>query len=205
MTVVESAKTSRDAKRSLPPSTRERILTASYCLFAGRGIRDVSIDEIIAVSGVAKATLYRHFPSKDDLVLAFLDRREQQWTFGTVAAGARELSDEPEGQLLAIFDVFDDWFRRDDFEACSFVKILLELGTNNPVGQACIKHLATVSAFVTQLAVSAKIPDADEFSRSWSILIKGSIVQAAEGDTGAAKRAQGMGRLLIAQSRLAVA
>lgn len=190
---------------SLPAGTRERILAASYGLFAHRGIRDVSIDEIIALSGVAKATLYRHFPSKDELVLAFLERREQQWTFGTVAAGAQARSDEPEGQLLAIFDVFDEWFHQPDFEACSFVNVLLELGPNHPAGKASVKHLANIRLFVQQLAVAAGIPNAQEFALSWHILMKGSIVEAAEGDPQAARRAQRMARMLIAHFRSSVA
>src|ERR1700686_4780356 len=95
---------------------RERILATAYELFARRGVRDVGVDEVISRSGVAKATLYRHFPSKTNLVLAFLERREKVWTSATMAE-ARRRGATPEEQLLAIFDVFDDWFHRDDFEA----------------------------------------------------------------------------------------
>ena len=182
-------------------TARQRILEAAYTLFSHRGIRDVSIDDVLELSRVAKATLYRHFPSKDDLVLAFLDLREQVWTLDVVEAGARARADNPEGQLLAIFDVYDDWFHRDDFEACSFVNVLLEMGKAHPAGQASIEHLATLRQFVAGLAAEAKLPDPDEFARSWYILMKGSIVQASEGDAGAARRAQAMGRLLIEQSR----
>src|SRR2546423_14021311 len=100
-------------------SARERLLEAAYEMFATRGIRAVGIDEVIERAGVAKATLYRHFPSKDDLVLAFLEQREQLWTKGWVEAEARRRAATPEGRLLAIFDLFDGWFRRDDFEGCS--------------------------------------------------------------------------------------
>ena len=57
------------------PSARERIIDTCYELFTHRGICDVGVDEVVAKAGVAKATLYRHFPSKEDLVLAFMDRR----------------------------------------------------------------------------------------------------------------------------------
>src|SRR5215204_4223482 len=103
------------------PDARERILDAAYELFSRRAIRDVGIDEVIERAGVAKATLYRHYPSKDDLVVAFLQRREQLWTLDWVEAEAKRRGSTPEEQLLAIFDAFDDWFRRDDFEACAFV------------------------------------------------------------------------------------
>jgi len=182
-------------------TARQRVLEAAYTLFSHRGIRDVSIDEVLELSGVAKATLYRHFASKDELVLAFLDLREQVWTLDVVEAGARERAETPEGQLLAIFDVYDDWFHRDDFEACSFVNVLLEMGAAHPAGRASIEHLATLRQFVAGLAAEAELRDPQEFARSWYILMKGSIVQASEGDAGAAKRAQTMGRLLIAQNR----
>jgi len=184
-----------------PSPARERILEASYHLFARRGVRDVSIDEVIAASGVAKATLYRHFPSKDDLVLSFLERRERLWTYGTVRDGAIARSDSPVGRLLAIFDVFDDWFQRDDFEACSFINVLLEMGPDHPAGRASGVYLGNIRALVATFAKDAGLRDPDEFAGSWHVIMKGSIVQASEGDAGAAKRAQAMGRLLIEQSR----
>src|SRR5699024_10203900 len=87
---------------------RERLLDVSYDLFSHRGIRDVGVDEVIAKAGVAKATLYRHFPAKDDLVRAFLHEREQHWTLGMVETEALERGATPRERLLAIFDVFDE-------------------------------------------------------------------------------------------------
>jgi AcrR family transcriptional regulator len=181
----------------LHTAARERILAASYDLFAHRGIRDVSVDEVIAASEVAKATLYRHFSSKDDLVLAFLERREQLWTYGTVEAGMLERADDPIGRLLAIFDVFDEWFQRDDFEACSFINVLLEMGSDHPAGRASSVYLSNIRAVVERFATEAGLREPDEFARSWHILMKGSIVQASEGDTKAARRGQSMARALI--------
>jgi AcrR family transcriptional regulator len=184
-----------------PEPARERILTTAYELFARRGVRDVGIDEVIERAGVAKATLYRHFPSKDALVLAFLERREQLWTHGIVEAGARRRGKTPEGQLLAIFDVFDDWFRSSDFEACSFINVLLELGPRHPVGKASIDYLENIRGVVRSLAEETGLSDPDAFALSWHILMKGSIISAAEGDIDAAKRAQKMAKLLIDQHR----
>ena len=91
---------------------RERILSTAYALFTRRGVRAVGIDEIISQSGVAKATMYRHFRTKNDLVLAVLQRREQLWTFDLVERQSRLRGSTPEEQLLAIFDVFHDWFQK---------------------------------------------------------------------------------------------
>ena len=182
-------------------SARERILDASYELFSQRGIRGVGINEVIERAGVATATLYRHFPSKDELVLAFLTLREQRWTRDIVEAGAMRRGSNPEERLLAIFDVLDEWFHRDDFEAGSFIKVLLELGPKHPAGGASVRHLEQIRAIVRRLAEEAGLRDIDSFARSWHILMEGSIVVAAEGDTRAAQRGKSMARLLIDQYR----
>ncbi len=180
---------------------RERILETAYELFSRRGVRDVGVDEVIESAGVAKATLYRHFGSKDALVIAFLEQREERWTLGWVEAEARRRGSTPEEQLLAIFDAFDEWFQRDDFEACSFINVLLEMGSHHPTGMACVQHLENIRSVVAGLAGEAGLRDPESFARSWHILMKGSIVSAAEGDREAARRAQAMARLLIDQHR----
>ena len=196
--MVATAATS--AKPAQAP--RERILDTAYELFSHRGVHDVGIDELIERAGVAKATLYRHFRSKDDLVLAFLEQREELWTYGWVEAEARRRGETPEEQLLAIFDLFDEWFHRDDFEGCSFINVLLEIGNlDHPVGRASADYLENIRSVVRTLAQEAGLRDPDAFALSWHILMKGSIVQAAEGDRDAAGRAQALGRLLIGQHR----
>ncbi len=188
------------AELALRRPARQRILDTAYELFSRRGIRGVGIDEVIERAGVAKATLYRHFPSKDHLALAFLQEREQLWTLGWVEAEARKRGSTPEEQLLAIFDLFDEWFHREDFEACSFINVLLELNSRtHPVGSACVEHLENIRAVLRKLAEEAGIEDTDGFARTFHILMKGSIVSAAEGDADAAKRAQAVARLVIEQ------
>ncbi|MET4095015.1 TetR/AcrR family transcriptional regulator [Arthrobacter sp. UYCu712] len=180
---------------------RGRILDVAYELFSRRGVRDVGVNELISRSGVAKASFYRHFASKDELVLAFLERRDQQWTVDMIVSEARRRGDTAESQLLSIFDVFADWFARDDFEACSFINILLEMGAGHPLGQASIDYLAKIRGHVQQLAEEAGLRDPEGFSRSWHILMKGSIVSAAEGDRAAAGRAREMAGWLISSHR----
>ena len=183
-------------KRERRPA-RERLLETAYAMFAARGVRDVGVDEVIERADVAKATLYRHFPSKDDLVVAFLEEREQRWTLDWVEAEARGRGSEPEQQLLAIFDLFDEWFHREDFEGCAFINVMLEMGPAHPAGSASVRHLENIRAVVSRLAEEAGFRDPSSFARSWHILMKGSIVQAVEGDLDAAARAKSMARLLI--------
>jgi AcrR family transcriptional regulator len=189
-------------EQPLSRTARQRILDAAYELFSRRGIRAVGVEEVIARADVAKATLYRHFPSKDDLVLAFLELREQRWTRQLVEAGAKERGNTAEEQLLAIFDVFHDWFQQADYEGCSFVKVLLETADRqHPAGKASAQHLENIRTIVRTLAEKAGLHDPEAFALSWHILMKGAIVQAAEGDREAAQRAKKLARLLLEQHR----
>src|SRR5262245_34834703 len=87
---------------------REGIMGAAYELFSRNGIRAVGIDAVIERAGVARMTLYRHFNSKEELVLAFLERREELWTKGWLQAEVEARAEDPRERLLAIFDVFDE-------------------------------------------------------------------------------------------------
>jgi AcrR family transcriptional regulator len=185
-----------------PSSARQRILDSAYELFSRRGIRAVGVEEVIGRAAVAKATLYRHFPSKDDLALAFLEERELRWTRQFVEAGARERGASAEERLLAIFDVFDDWFQQKDYEGCSFINVLLETrDREHPVGNASARHLENIRTIVRTLAEEAGLRDPEAFALSWHLLMKGAIVQAAEGDRQAAQRAKRIARLLLDQHR----
>ena len=176
---------------------RERILAASYELFAQRGIRDVGVAELISRAGVARATFYGHFTSKDELVLAFLEHCHQDLTVEQIIAECRKRSADPTAQLLAIFDVLDGWFRRDDFQACAFVSTMLEMGPTHPLGEASVSYLAQVRAFMRTLAQEAGLDQPDVFARSCHILTKGSIISAVEGDREAAVLAKRMAVSLI--------
>ena len=195
---------SANPKPARAATARERIDQTAYELFSRRAVRAVGVDEVVARSGVAKMTLYRHYPSKDELVLAFLRRREELWTRAWLQAEVQRRADTPASRLLAIFDVFDKWFRRADFEGCSFINVLLEINPpEHPLRQASIAHLATIRVFLRQLATDAGVADADAIARQWHILMKGSIIAAAEGDGQAALRAQELGRLLLQREGVA--
>jgi len=97
--------------------------------------------------------------------------------------------------------MFDEWFRSDGFDTCTFVNVLLEMGPDHVLGVASIRHLQNIRTMIAQLATEAGLRDPEAFARSWHILMKGSIVSAAEGDTDAALRAQAMAASLIDQHR----
>jgi AcrR family transcriptional regulator len=186
-------------------SARERILDTAYELFSRHGTRAVGVDRIIAECGIAKMTLYRNFPSKDDLILAFLEQRAERWTHEWLESEAvRAGGGDPAQRLLAVFDTFDGWFRREDFEGCSFINVMLEVvEPESPVRQASVRHLESIRAFLRGLAAEAGIEDAEGFARQWHILMKGSIVAAAEGDRDAAQRAKQIGATLLEHNGVA--
>lgn len=176
---------------------RERIIAAASPLFSQRGIRQITREEIQRVAGVTRAEFELEFTSRDDLATECLERREQEWTAGVVEAGVRARGTSPEGRLLAIFDLFDEWFHRHDYEALSRVDELLQMGKFHPLGRANAAYLTNIRQLVSALAIEANLEDPDEFSKSWHVLVTGSITNAVEGDENAAARAKEMGRELI--------
>ncbi len=179
-------------------SGRERISQAAYELFSRDGTQSVGIDAVIAHAGAAKMTLYRNFRSKDELILDFLRRREQLWTREWLQAEAQKRGRTPQARLLAIFEVFGEWFADPEFDGCAFLTTMIEIkDPESPVRQASVQHLANIRKFIKALAADAGIPDTDMFARQWHILMKGSIMAAHEGDLAAACHARRLGVLLL--------
>ncbi len=190
----------KDALRA--SGARERILEAAYSLFSRHGIHLVGIDAIISEADVAKATLYHHFPSKDALVLAFLDLREQRWTYGWLKAEAERRAVDPADRAVAVFDALDDWFHRPDYEGCSFINTLLEIADrDDPIHEATVRHLAAVRGVFERFAEQAAVTDARETAYQVQILMMGAIVSASRGDLNAARRARPLVVSLLAGSR----
>jgi AcrR family transcriptional regulator len=181
-------------------AARERILRTAYRLFSQHGVHAIGINRIIAEAAIAKATLYRHFASKEELVLAVLQLREDLWSVGWLELEIKQRAHTPRARLLAIFDAFDEWFRREDYESCLFANALLEThDRTSPIARASVAHLANVHTLVRDLAEEAGIPDPDSFARQWQLLMLGSITAAAIGDADAARRARDLATLLLAR------
>ena len=189
-----------EPKRLAADGPREKIVAVAYELFARRGIRDVGVDELIRASGVAKATFYRHFPSKDDVVLAFLEQWYLERTAAIQEAIARHGTSDG-AAVLTIFDVFDDWFRQGAAQVGSFLHVMMEMGPEHPLGKVSIEYLDKTRREIAELAESAGLDNPDDFAWSIHILLKGAIVAAAEGDPHAAARAKAMAALLMDDRR----
>jgi AcrR family transcriptional regulator len=191
-------------RRGAPASSpaRERILDTAYRLFSRHGIHPVGIDRIIADADVAKATLYHHFASKEELAIAFLRLREQRWTREWLQGEVERLAQAPPERALLIFDVFDEWFHRPGFEGCSFINTLLEYhDAADPVRREAVRRLAVVRGLVESWAGQAGARDAQQVGYELQMLMHGAIVSAGSGELNAARRAHGIASLLLDGSR----
>ena len=177
---------------------RERILETAYELFHRHGFHAVGVDRICAEAAVGKRTLYRHFHSKAELVVAVLALHQNRWTVNWLEREVELRWSTPEERLLAVFDVFGEWFGRRDFASCLFINSLLEShDRTSAIGAAAAEHLEDIRTFIRGLAEAAGLRDADEFARRWQTLMAGSIVLATRGDKRAALSAREVAELLL--------
>jgi hypothetical protein len=123
------------------------------------------------------------------------------WMMTRVESGILARSASGEGRLLAIFDVFGDWANGRDQEAASVVDAVLKLNRRHPVGRIVALQAPRIRTAVVDLGRQAGLVDVEEFAESWSILLRGAALRAAEGDTAAPARARDMGSDLIARHR----
>ncbi len=178
-------------------SVRNHLVEVAYRLFLRDGIRRVGIDTILAKSGNAKATLYKHFKSKCDLTIAVLDLHEARWTRRGLESQIYRRVHAPAERLTLIFDIFDDWFHSRNFSGCLFVRVLLEFPRGGREHRAAAAHLKKIRDIVRRLADDAGLSKPNQFAQIWHMMMTGSVVLAAEGDRGAARTVKTAARLLL--------
>ena len=179
-------------------SRRDHLVETALALFMRDGFHATGIDRIIAEAEVAKMTLYNHFKSKDELILAALrlrDERFRDWFIEAVEARA----DKPRGQLLALFGAIDEWINQPDFSGCAFINASAEYGRpDDPVHQAAAEHKRLVRDYIRKIAAQAGAADPDSLAEVLNLLIEGAIVSAhVSGQRDAAKLARRAATLLI--------
>lgn len=180
------------------PGARERLITAATRLFYHEGIGAVGVDRVVTEAGVAKMSLYRHFGSKERLIvecLSRLDVRYHDWFTGQVD----DRGGEPVDKLLSIFDVLDEWFTGGHFRGCAFINATVELADpQHPARQPAMRHKERNRAYVETLARSAGVADPAGLSRLIMLLVEGAIVTAlVQDDPHAAANAKAAARILV--------
>lgn len=163
-----------------PPSTgRERLVAAAVELFYRQGFAAVGIDQVIASAGVTKTTFYKHFESKDDLMVAAVRRRDQWESQAWNRALHRLAGDDPRRRLLAMLDVMDQWFNDPDFRGCMFLNTTIEFpNPHDPVHQAAAEHKRKMRDHWRDQAreAGAGAAAAEDFADCYTALIEGALI-----------------------------
>ncbi|OJB02891.1 TetR/AcrR family transcriptional regulator [Burkholderia ubonensis] len=186
------------------PGARDRLLDAAEALIYSGGIHATGVDAIVKRSGAARKSFYSHFESKEALVVAALERRDERWmrwfVDATLARGKT-----PRTQLLGMFEVLRDWFSQPDFHGCAFLNASGEIAdADDPVRIVARAHKARLLAFVRE-RLDALADDAGierrtlaRVARQWLVLIDGAIgVALVSGDATAARDARATAELLL--------
>jgi AcrR family transcriptional regulator len=146
---------------------------------------------------VAKATLYKHFPRKDDLVLAYLDKVDQVW-FGQLRAAARAVGNHARDQLVGMFDALSSACRREDYHGCAFINTAAESDPGSEVHARAVEHKNVVRAWVTDLARRAGAADPDQLARQLTLLVDGGLAAGVlDGDPATPEAVKAAARVLV--------
>lgn len=164
---------------------RDRILRSAHDLFYRDGIRATGIDKVIAESAVSKVTFYRYFPSKNHLVLAFLDYRHQRW-INWFASALEQHGATGGGGLMPIVAAMRDWFDNPIFRGCAFINIAAELADSFPEALAlCQSHKQDMQTIIAGLLIDS--PERQAIANAAAIAVDGAIVKAQmDGTSGGA-------------------
>lgn len=182
-------------------SRRDQLIDTALDLFLENGFHATGIDRILAEAGVAKMTLYKHFRSKDELILAALKRRDERFLAWFMDAVER-LGGTPRDRLLGIFDALGEWFSAKDFRGCLFINASAEFGQpDNPIREAAREHKRLVFNYVRGLTAAADARDAESLAKGLCLLMEGAIVMArVANETDSAGQARRAARVLIAEA-----
>jgi AcrR family transcriptional regulator len=177
---------------------REHLIQVATELFNRCGYHASGIDRVIAEAGVAKTTLYRHFRTKEDLIVAVLKRIDAQHREGLRAA-VDQLAHEPKQKILASFDVLEDWFRGNSFYGCPFMSAASEYNVRtSPVFQVVVLHKRLMIAYFEELTRAAGFDEPARIGEEINLLHEGATAVAqVSGDPSTARRAKAMAARLI--------
>lgn len=155
---------------------RDRLVSTALKLFCQHGFHATGIDTVLAVSGVAKTTLYRYFKSKDELILAALRKQDEDFRNSFMRKVERS-SDRPDERILIMFDIYEEWSKSSDFYGCTFVNASAEFSDlSSPIHALCGEHKRLMLRYIQELADAAGIEDAEYLARQLMILIDGATV-----------------------------
>jgi AcrR family transcriptional regulator len=179
-------------------SKRERLIEAGLKLFYERGFNATGIDAVLAEAGVAKMTLYKHFRSKDDLIVAVLRRRDEVFR-NWLSRAVERLATTPRARLLALFDAHHEWFESDGFRGCMFINAAAEFGQlSGPIHTVAGEHKWLVIAYIGELTHAAGATEPGALALQLCLLLDGATAGThVTGDPSAAGAARAAAETLI--------
>ena len=181
-----------------PASTRERLMDAAVVLFYEHGFHAIGLDRILADVGVTKTTFYNHFESRDALIVAVLEHRDQRdmdelrKELARRGRGARE-------RILDTFDILDEWFRDEGFRGCLFINAAAQYpNPNDPVHVIAARHGRNLAGLFAEMAREAGAAQPELLARQLSMLAAAAITaRQVNGDESAARTARDMAAALL--------
>jgi AcrR family transcriptional regulator len=172
-------KTAAELFGVVPPArnARDRLINTAIDLFYSEGFNAVGLDRVLDKVGVTKTTFYKHFESKDDLVLAAIRQRDE-WEAAAWNRAVQQIAgDDPKATLLAFFEVLDVWFNDPSFGGCIFINAAAEFpNPNDPVHQAAAEHKVRTRHQFRDLALQAGATDAERFADLFAMLVEGTLI-----------------------------
>jgi AcrR family transcriptional regulator len=186
-------------------AARERILLAAHDLFYRDGIRATGVDRLFGEAKVAKVTFYRHFPSKDDLIGAFLAYRHNHWMeWFTQALERHRATQTPAERLRAPLEplrlAMAEWLLEPTFRGCAFINTVAELGGAIPeVCEIAERHKQDMAAAIAGLLPPG--PGASSIAQAAALPVDGAIVRAQSGVAHARQALEALGALLECLAR----
>ena len=183
---------------------RERLLDAAEALIYAGGIHATGVDAIVKQSGTARKSFYTHFESKDALVAAALERRDERW-MNWFVEGTQRRGKSARKRLLGMFDVLREWFASEDFHGCAFLNAAGEIASaEDPIRVVAREHKERLLAFVRtqfdEFIAESKLDArrAARLSRQWLVLLDGAIAVAlVSGEPDAALDAQAVAQTVL--------
>lgn len=159
-------------------SKRDELVQNALQVFYSGGFHAVGMDSLAKATGVSKTAIYKHFRTKEDLILATLRLRDEQfrnWLVRRVEA----LETDPRKRLVAIFDALAEWFREPGFQSCMFIKASSEYQDHtHPIHVMAAEHKRLLLTYFSELARKAKARDPEDLARQLLLLKEGAIVLA---------------------------
>ena len=160
------------------PNKRDELVRKALDVFYRNGFHATGMDKLVSETGVSKTSMYKHFRTKEDLILAVLRVRDENirhWLYRRI----EELSDTPKGQMLALFDALSEWFTKPEFRGCMFIKASAEFQEiNHPIHAQSAAHKQILQDHFSEIAEAADANDPRLLARQLLLLKEGAIVSA---------------------------